>query len=497
MTSVTPFVRRPQSPFVSSARRARARTRPPALALGCLCIVALLPSRSAWAQTGPFFNEFAATARSGALGQAFTGLADDASAAYYNPGGLGFAPDQTYIGWHYAKPRLNLDYVDPAQPDVHFDIPPTRGLSVGAASPLAPQSVIDEFPWLAALRWGGAVFLSLPEINSFTSYADDTTPYFFRYDTRPDVISLAISAGWRVFDWLSIGAGIMGTVSSFQETEANVRLPELICAVIENPPPQCVSDEPDPTKGLDLSLKQRLPLEMTPLVGILVKLPTPFLAADSSVGFSWRGEIGNDFGTGPETTSFGYRDPETGLFVPLIPKPGQAPPVIPVINFIGYSPQQFNFGIAVHPTSDLTLDLDGTYKLWETFRMFHRTKPDPAFENRFVPRAGVEYRIPWVVEHWLLGLREVALRAGYTYEPTPNPSLGGRTNVLDSNQHVVSGGVGIGTRFIEAANLTLDLFYQYHLLADRSRTNDEDPAHGPYTISGDVWSVGMEGSVDW
>lgn len=463
-----------------------------------LAFVALGAPSPAAAQSGPFFDEFATSARTGGMGQAFTGLADDPSAAYYNPGGLGFVADQTYIGWHYSKPRLDLNYEDPAKADVHFDVPPTRGLSVGKTSHLAPAGLREEFPWLEAFHWGGAVFLSLPEINSFRSYADETTPYFFRYDTRPDVLSIAISAGWQALEWLSIGAGVMTTVSSFQTTAANVRLPELVCAIIENPPPQCGEfPQPDPTKGLDLSLQQRLPAELTPVAGLLVKVPTPFLASATSLGFSWRGEIGNDFGTGPETTSFGYRDPETGVFVPIIPKPGQPPPVIPIINFIGFSPQQYSFGIGLHPTADLTVDVDGTYKIWSAFRQFQETKPDPPFEDRFVPRIGAEYRIPFPIEHWLLGLREVHLRAGYTYEPTPNPSLDGRTNILDSNQHVVAGGIGIGTRFIEAANLRLDLFYQVHLLQDRARRNDLDATWGRYEFGGDVWSFGMEGNVDW
>ncbi len=479
-------------------RLARTAVSPVGVWLALASALVLGGARSASAQTGPFFNEFATSARTGAMGQAFTGLADDPGAAYYNPGGLGFAPDQTYIGWHYAKPRLDLDYVDPKEEDVHFDIPPTRGLSVGKTSHLAPKSLIEEFPWLEALHWGGAVFLSLPEINSFKSYADDTTPYFFRYDTRPDVLSIAISAGWRLFDWMSLGAGVMTTVSSFQTTAANVRLPELVCAIIQNPPPQCGTfPQPDPTKGLDLSLQQRLPVELSPVAGVLFRIPTAFLAADTTLGLSWRDEIGNNFGTGPETTSFGYRDPVTGVFVPIIPKPGQPPPSIPIINFIGFSPQMYSAGLGIHPTDQLTVDLDGTYKLWTEFRLFQKTKPDPPFQDTFVPRIGGEYRIPWVVENDILALREIDLRAGYTFEPTPNPKLSGRTNVLDSNQHVIAGGIGIGTRFVDAANFRIDLFYQYHLLQDRQRTNHDDPEHGPYEMSGDVWSFGMEGNVDW
>ncbi|MFC1889196.1 hypothetical protein ACFL4G_05510, partial [Thermodesulfobacteriota bacterium] len=40
------------------------------------------------AQTGLFFDEFGASYKAIAMGQAFTAVADDYSAAYYNPAGL-------------------------------------------------------------------------------------------------------------------------------------------------------------------------------------------------------------------------------------------------------------------------------------------------------------------------------------------------------------------------------------------------------------------------
>ena len=60
------------------------------------------------AQTGMFFDEFGAGFKSAAMGQAFTAVADDHSAAYYNPAGLPQTEKmfEFTAGYIYAKPRL-------------------------------------------------------------------------------------------------------------------------------------------------------------------------------------------------------------------------------------------------------------------------------------------------------------------------------------------------------------------------------------------------------
>ena len=49
-------------------------------------IVASLWANSVYGQTGLFFDEFGAGYKATAMGQAFTAVADDYSAAYYNLG---------------------------------------------------------------------------------------------------------------------------------------------------------------------------------------------------------------------------------------------------------------------------------------------------------------------------------------------------------------------------------------------------------------------------
>jgi hypothetical protein len=63
-------------------------------------------------------------------------------------------------------------------------------------------------------------------------------------------------------------------------------------------------------------------------------------------------------------------------------------------------------------------------------------KLDPGFENRLVPRIGLEYRLP------LRRRLELPLRAGYVFERSPVPPQTGRTNFADADRHVLSLGAG-------------------------------------------------------
>jgi len=65
----------------------------------------LLCTGKAHAQTGQFLDEFGASCKAVAMGQAFTAVADDFSAAYYNPAGLTQikTPMALTIGYYYVR----------------------------------------------------------------------------------------------------------------------------------------------------------------------------------------------------------------------------------------------------------------------------------------------------------------------------------------------------------------------------------------------------------
>ncbi|MBK7973178.1 MAG: hypothetical protein IPK07_07840 [Deltaproteobacteria bacterium] len=178
------------------------------IALACVAMAG-----TARAQTGSTSMSTVAT-RSAAMGQAFTGLADTAAAAYYNPGGVGFAPAQTSLGFRYTNPELRIEFRgEPRRTSRPMHLPP-RAWSSASSPDLDHPGLNKRFPWLEPLALGVEVFLPLPQVNSFSTFTSTAQAYFFRYDTRPDVLSLVFSLAYRITDWLSIGGGFMPNFDS-------------------------------------------------------------------------------------------------------------------------------------------------------------------------------------------------------------------------------------------------------------------------------------------
>ncbi len=89
------------------------------------------------------------------------------------------------------------------------------------------------------------------------------------------------------------------------------------------------------------------------------------------------------------------------------------------------------------------------------------------------------------------------LRLGYYYEPSPVPTQNGRFNILDNDQHVVSAGLGIATRYLEKYGLRYDLLFQAHVLEDRRTPNTEDTLFGPMEARGVVYQLGIDLHFDF
>lgn len=470
----------------------------PSHRLAVLLLVAVwgIAARSQ-AQTGIPFDEYGAGARSSAMGQAFTGIADDPSAAYYNPAGLAWAPVTTAIGFRYAKPvtsytsscliarsgacpSIGVTDPIPSEPPpiplhVDFDSPSVTALTINTISALDYDAVNAKLPWLEPLTFGAAVMLALPDLNTFSTFPDVGEPYFYRYDTRPDVLSIALSMAYAFGDWVSVGAGILPTINSLQSNTTIVTL----------------NGEGTP---VDLGIEQTGRVVVTPIAGILVHPHVLDLENLLSIGFSYRGEIKNVFGTGPTHLIYGTVD-ESGVFTPL---PGLD---AFVVNASGYAPEQFTLGIGIHPAERMLIGFDVTQKQWTGWHYWLDRPPEPNFDNVFVYRIGGEYTFPMYEDVALPStvLSGLTVRLGYYYEPSPerDATLDGRQNILDSDQHVVSAGLGIGTQVMKRFNIRYDLLFQLHMLETRSTENTGDTRFGPMTAEGKVYDFGLEVSFEF
>src|SRR5262249_31387010 len=123
------------------------------------------------------------------------------------------------------------------------------------------------------------------------------------------------------------------------------------------------------------------------------------------------------------------------------------------------------------------------------------------FENRFVPRFGVEYILPVAggarrVHGELKERRlfEVPLRAGYVYERSPVPPQTGITNFVDADRHTMSIGTGlvVNAPISELpGSIHFDVHASYSVLPERVIEKD-NPADfiGDYRASGSMLSLG-------
>jgi len=486
--------------------------------LGIFCLTGILvmtsPGVPARAQTPLPFDELGAGPRATAMGQAFTALADDPAAAYYNPAGLTQIRSPAYLslGYLYAKPRIKVRFEQEPVPNPYLGRDEfssnedfaTHGLYVGFVSNFGDVSAFQDSAVSRRFSFGLSLFTNLPEINQFDNPQRPQDPYVFRYNERWSLLSIAISFGARITEWLSVGAGVLPRVDAFQKSTGSW--------ILLNPGPN------DPSQGFRMDLVQTSKINVVPIGGLLVRPPFAWVKDKLSLGVAYRGKMWGFYGTGP-----------TGVDI-LIRSPGKDPILVygdpggQTIDYIGFNPEQLSFGVACKPLGGLTVAFDATFKRWSAFHFFWdelpfdeiyftdastgnttKIKVDLPFDDVWVWRTGVEYAFdPGMPSAVLKNIREVALRLGYYRENSPVPyrmnghpvfNMNGPMNILDADQNVVSCGFGIAYDAAWTGLVKLEAYFQAHLLENNVIENDRDMLFGPITVGGTVYNSGFAVSI--
>ena len=448
----------------------------PAAGVLVLCLAA-----AAHGQTGLFFDEFGGSYKSTAMGQAFTAVADDYSAAYYNPAGLSQIQGifENATGYIYARPDVTAHFPGNSTIDIHGQ-PSSRGMFTGIASSLDIEQTTRVFPWFRRFSFGLVTWMNLPEINQYHAGPITSRPHFLRHDMRFQLLALVVSAGFEVTPWFSVGAGIMPSVDSVADQDNFA----------------ATNKREDIIMGQRLSIHQTAKVFTVPVFGILIKPPFAGLEDKLALGVSYRGENKAHTGKGPLNQVIGMEDengePISGIYYP---------PVL-TINLISFAPRQVTVGLAAKPLDGLTLAYDMTWKSWSRYETYLEQAPNPAFEDTYTHRVGAEYVWrPAFPARFLEKISKVCLRAGYYFEPTPVQDVIGPDNIYDSDQDVVSAGLCL-TLSGKTMEHDFEFFYQYHHFRDVSRLafidavyaylNDIDirDAYVPVEFGGNVWAIG-------
>lgn len=456
--------------------------RLPAFLLCTLCCV----SRAS-AQTGIFFDEFGASIKATAMGQAFTAVADDYSAAYYNPAGLTQTRGifEGTAGYMYGNPQVSARYPEYPTLDIS-EQPSSRGLLVGIATSLDLEKIVRVFPWFRRFAFGMVLWANLPEFTHYYAGPVAIKPHFLRHELRFQGLSIAASLGFEITSWLSVGAGIIPSMDSHSEQDAF----------------QALNKMDDVVKGLRLSIHQTARAFAVPVLGILIRPPAETLRDKLALGVSFRGRNESHHGKGiiRQYIGFEYDDGEP---MPLaFPYPDHFN-----LNLVTFVPAQLTVGVEASPVEGLTLAYDMTYKRYASYHTYLELPPDPPWHDTYTHRFGVEYGLnPAFDSRFLRRIHEICLRAGYYFEPTPvedfEPGLHSpNNNIYDSDQDVYSAGLSLTLGDKKGREHVFEIFYQHHHFRSHSRYAYIDTVYAfmnhldragymPVDIGGYVWAIG-------
>lgn len=409
------------------------------------------------------------------LGGAFTALADDYSAAYYNPAGLGqLTGHQFALEYFHTSPGITAKKSNgdklvtyDSKGDIRND--PTesssgQGLSLGF--PIIGLVLDINRIVKSSCNMTLGVAASLPEhcdIAYRIHSMPPDQPHFIRYGDNIDRITVVAGAGIEAIkDLLYLGGGVQlmlfGPVSFYVDglslESGNVQ-----------------------AKG-DLGPQFRY----NPILGGMV---TPF-EKKLKIGASWRQAQELDFGSIPV-----YANVPIGGLMVIVP--------LKIDAKCFYVPEEYSVGIAVD-LSPFTLSVELNRQLWSNYRYtqsqsaFYSDGAD--FKDTLNYRMGLEYKLS----------DTVSILSGYYHQSSPVPNQSGKqTNFLDFDKDVFSLGAsftkenGYG---LTKGPLTFTGTIQYQKLKDLDINKDGVTgvtwtSQESYTVKGSVLSAGVSVSVKW
>lgn len=403
--------------------------------------------------------------RPSAMAGAVAADATDFTANYYNPAGLaGDTGLRLALGYTYTFNNLHINGKDSA-------VEPVHGLAFGIAAGGKAFGVLP-------LAIGIAAHIPDDGLSRVTALREGV-PRWELYDSRAAVLYLTANAAIAPFDWLELGGGVSflaATEGRFEITgTANILAP------------------------FDSHLRHEVDANLTsvryPEAGARFRM-----GSGADIAIVYRHETKLQLAL----DAFLHGDIDfAGIPVPLTYN-------LESRTVAAFLPAQLVVGTSIHPIKDLHVNVDLTYVHWSGYdsptaktTAALRAKPPanfdidlpgdvkptepipPQFEDRLVPRIGVEWFVPKLDEK---AFARVALRAGYVFERTPIPEQSGLTNFVDADRHTFTFGAGV---IFRQPNVSADLHFAYSHLPERItlKDNPADPI-GDYRQEGSMVSLG-------
>jgi long-subunit fatty acid transport protein len=420
-------------------------------------VVNLLSSSSpAHASTADVFS---CGSRAGGLSGAVSALADDFSAAFYNPGGLVLSKRPSLsAGLFLAGSQLSVNKTDP-------DIRSSFGIWIGAALPIPLGGVLRD-RLFAGIAYYHPTKSLLYEIGG--AY-DDLSFALFQNRIQRDVILPALA--FRFTDGWGLGIGANAFAGATGGGGA-----------IEGP-----------SRSLEAATEIALTTVVAPVVGLRGRI-----AEGLDFSLFYRGEFSVPFD------------------ITIDSRIADRVVKVHVRSRTLYTPSVWGAGLAVRPTSRLRLALDAAWEQWGRFSgsvvlidgqlptvgtpPIATLNPPQALTRFFdiiTVRAGAE----WDFFKSATSDTRLTARLGLRVEPTPIPPQRGATNLADADKLGASLGFGLAQGALRI-DMHIDAIFLGTIRIDKdpARIIDESTTAGLQTTNpgypqlhagGSVWSGGL------
>ena len=450
--------------------------------------------------------------RASSMGEAFVAIADDYSAAYYNPAGLGQITDELRITFDimYEDPQFKVKETATGQELRHIDYlgrevwNPTKysdtkrfgDLShnlptVGITGNL--KKICSALNFKKNITAGAVIMLpnSFEQMMVLADYVPDI-PQFTRFGDYTEQLFFVFSVGVEWYkDLLYIGLG--GRVGIYGDGDVHNNDAGVVLQGNQlDLPPE------DKAMVFQMQVDWRVFANLGPVIGVLY---TPF-DKKLKIGATYREQTAFDIGPCPLMMNYRSSPADQAASIPWNGL---------LEFFFGYAPQEIALGVA-YEFGDITVSGGIEFQKWSKFfyaatiknQYFHPEwnlgylPSTPDFDDVINTSLGIEYRLN----------DKITLMGGYQNMPTPVPDQSDRiTNFLDMDKHSFSlgGSYALIKDFIKVG-ASLGYMFCDDLKVNKEGVvgwafwdsgSDNDQLQKSYSVKGDVFSACLSAEVNF